>query len=194
MERGPDQSGGGGEAERGNEERGTSDLLAHLKAIRDAALEQDNQRHGAPRQPEAAAGLVSADKQSAPDGPKQAREASQAILANVYADPGRHTVTLLLDDVTANSVMYAVRVLAADAEAHAREVRLVAAAMPIDSWGAANRHAIASRHERIARRLRELDRNYYNVITAPGGGLERPAGNLKRYEETNGGRPHRTDA
>ena len=72
------------------------------------------------------------------------------LLANVYADSKRHTVALLLDDVTANMVMYAVRVLAADSEAHAREVRLVGAAMPPDSYGAANRHAIASRHERIA--------------------------------------------
>ena len=79
-------------------------------------------------------------------------------------------MTLLLDDVTANIVLYAVRVLAADSEAHAREVRLVGAAMPPDSYGAANRHAIASRHERIAARLRVLEFNYYNVTTTPGRG------------------------
>lgn len=97
-----------------------------------------------------------------------AGEASRPILANVYVDPKRRTVALLLDDVTANMVLYAVRVLAADSEAHAREVRFVGAAMPPDSYGAVNRHAIASRHERIARRLRALERNYHDVITAPG--------------------------
>jgi hypothetical protein len=35
-------------------------------------------------------------------------------LANVYADPKHHTVTLLLDDATAATVIYAVRLLAAD--------------------------------------------------------------------------------
>lgn len=85
-------------------------------------------------------------------------------LANVYTDPTRHTVTLLLDDKTANIVMYAVRMLAADAEAHAREVRCVEAAMPPDSYGASNRNAIASRHERIAHRLLVLDRSYRTTV------------------------------
>lgn len=108
---------------------------------------------------------------SVPDGEVVTKHASERPdsdrqpLANVYADSKRHTVALLLDDVTANMVMYAVRVLAADSEAHAREVRLVGAAMPPDSYGAANRHAIASRHERIASRLRALENSYRDEIT-----------------------------
>ena len=65
--------------------------------------------------------------------------------------------------MTANSVIYAVRLMAADAEAHAREVRLVGADLPSDSYGASNRHAIALRHERIAGRLRLLDYNYRDI-------------------------------
>ena len=91
-------------------------------------------------------------------------ETNGETLANVYTDPERHTVTLLLDDSTANIVMYAVQMLAADSEAHAREVRRVKATMPPDSYGAINRDAIASRHERIARRLRALESNYRTIV------------------------------
>jgi len=93
-------------------------------------------------------------------------------LANVYRDPTRRTVTLLLDDATAETVLYAVRLLAADSEAHAREIRVVGAMMPPDSYGAANRHTIAARSERIARRLRVLDASYRDLMTTPGKGLE----------------------
>jgi hypothetical protein len=48
------------------------------------------------------------------------------VLADVYHDPIRHTVTLLLDEQHASAVIYAVRALAADSEAHAREVRAAA--------------------------------------------------------------------
>lgn len=102
-----------------------------------------------------------------------ALESDRRLLANVYPDPQRHTVALLLDDVTANMVMYAVRVLAADSEAHAREVRLVGATLPPDSYGAANRHAIASRHERIALRLRALETSYHHEITTAKDSLTR---------------------
>ncbi len=109
-----------------------------------------------------------ADDNRAADRPRQHRESDRELLANVYTDPKRHTVTLLMDDVTANTVMYAVRLLAADSEAHAREVRLVGSALPPDSYGASNRHVIATRHERIALRLRALEGNYFDVTTMPG--------------------------
>lgn len=92
--------------------------------------------------------------------PTKRQEVDQPPRANVYTDPKHHTVSLLLDDTTANLVIYAVRVLVADSESHAREVRLVGATLPSDSYGAANRHAIATRHERVAARLRVLERNY----------------------------------
>lgn len=110
---------------------------------------------------------VPGDNEAAPDRPNPHNETGQSILANVYSDPKRHTVALLLDEVTANMVIYAVRVLAADSEAHARETRLVGATMPPDSYGAANRHAIASRHERIALRLRALENSYHDEVTTP---------------------------
>lgn len=94
------------------------------------------------------------------------------VLANVYRDPTRHTVTLLMDDKTAEAAMYAVLVLIANLEAHAREVRLVGAMLPPDSYGANNRHAIAARHERMARRLRELEAHYRDLMITPGKGLE----------------------
>jgi hypothetical protein len=93
------------------------------------------------------------------------RTALEGIQANVYHDPTRHTVTLLLDEQHASAVIYAVRALAADYEAHAREVRAVAATLPPDSYGASNRHFIAIRHERIASRLRTVESNYGAVVS-----------------------------
>jgi len=90
------------------------------------------------------------------------------VLANVYHDPIRHTVTLLLDERHASAVIYAVRVLAADHEAHAREVRAVAATLPPDSYGASNRQFIAIRHERIASRLRTVESNYRIEVSEGG--------------------------
>jgi hypothetical protein len=110
-----------------------------------------------------------ANSETCPPSPGDETTAEQSTrdkppVANVYTDPERHAVSLLLDDTTANLVVYAVRVLIADSEAHAREVRLFGATLPADSYGAANRQAIADRHERIASRLRVLERNYRNVV------------------------------
>jgi hypothetical protein len=52
---------------------------------------------------------LEADDDAAAAHPRPRREADRQLLANVYTDPKRHTVTLLMDDVTANTVMYAVR-------------------------------------------------------------------------------------
>jgi len=90
------------------------------------------------------------------------------VLANVYHDPIRHTITLLLDEQHATAVIYAVRALAADYEAHAREVRSVGAILPPDSYGHANRQFIAIRHERIASRLRLVESNYRTEVSEGG--------------------------
>jgi hypothetical protein len=122
-----------------------------------------------------------------PESPESQDEVKERrTLANVYCDPRRHTVTLLLDEVTANTVIYAVRVLAAESEAHAREVRFVGAAMPPDSYGAANRHAIASRHERIARRLRVLERNYRDTVIEPVESLRKRVRRVRTYRQGKG--------
>ena len=94
------------------------------------------------------------------------------MLANVYHDPIRHTVTLLLDEQHAIAVIYAVRAVAADYEAHAREVRAVAATLPLDSYGHAKRQFIAIRHERIASRLRRVESNYRMEVADGGGPAE----------------------
>ena len=94
-----------------------------------------------------------------------ARAAIGQVLANVYHDPIRHTVTLLLDERYAIAVIYAVRALAADYEAHAREVRAVAAKLPPDSCRHTNRQFIAIRRERIASRLRLVESNYRTEVT-----------------------------
>lgn len=87
-------------------------------------------------------------------------ETERRTLARVYVEPERRTVSMFMDEVTANTVIYAVRLMAADAEAHAREVRVVGAALPAESYGAANRARIAIRHERVAARLRVVERSY----------------------------------
>jgi hypothetical protein len=90
------------------------------------------------------------------------------VLANVYHDPIRQTVTLLLDERHATAVIFAVRALAADYEAHAREIRAVAATLPTDSYGATNRQFIAIRHERTASRLRLVESNYRAEVSEGG--------------------------
>ena len=89
-----------------------------------------------------------------------ARADMKDSLANVYHDAEQKTVTLLLDEQHATAVIYAVRALAADYEAHAREVRLAAGNLPSGSYGAENRAMIAIRHERIASRLRRVESRY----------------------------------
>jgi hypothetical protein len=128
---------------------------------------------------ESAEGTTSSDSESpasAADADQPAEErkspsrrtALEGIQANVYHDPARQTVTLLLDERYASAVIFAVRALAADYEAHAREVRAVAATLPSDSYGALNRHFIAIRHERIAARLRMVESNYRMEVSEGG--------------------------
>lgn len=102
--------------------------------------------------------------------PEQAdvwRAMHSEILANVYTDPDRHTVSLLLDERTANAVIYAVRLHAAEIEAQAREARIIGGMKVPGSYGALNRAFIAIRHERQAERLRRLESNYRDEV---GGG------------------------
>lgn len=149
---------------------------ATTQAVGDAALQQTVGKAELPRRkPALSTSAQDGDQEDAaspsaagpePHGAGQ-RETDKPKLANVYTDPSRHTVSLLLDDRTANAVIYAVRVFVADLEAHAREARLASGTFPTDSYGAVNRLCIAGRHERLAARLRELERNY---LAAAGGG------------------------
>lgn len=151
-------------------------LLAplHRQAVLEAELLASRQRAPAPEAADSADSPpvpAEAPVEIAPAARRQRAVATAAIgqvLANVYHDPIRHTVTLLLDERHATAVIYAVRALAADYEAHAREVRAVAATLPPDSYGATNRQFIAIRHERIASRLRLVESNYRTEVSEGG--------------------------
>lgn len=91
------------------------------------------------------------------------QRSANGILTRCYIDPGRHTVSLLMDEFTANALIYAARALAAESEAHARELRAVGASLPPDSYGASNRHHAATRLERVATRLRAVEGTFRSV-------------------------------
>lgn len=90
--------------------------------------------------------------------------ATDEPFAEVYTDPVERTVTMLTDERTAAVGIYAVRLLAFQYEAHARELRLVAERFPIGSYGFHNRLDAATRHERIAARGRVLERAYHVAV------------------------------
>lgn len=87
------------------------------------------------------------------------------VQAKIYTDRAHRRINFLMDERTAAVVVHAIRLMAADEEAHAREVRRVGDAMPIDSYGARNRLQIAQRKERIAARLRAVDYAYRSSNT-----------------------------
>jgi hypothetical protein len=78
--------------------------------------------------------------------------------AEVREDQG--TVTIEVDSKTAAVLMYAARLMCANYETHALEVRRFADQLPQGSYGCENRIEIAQRQERLAQRLRILDFAY----------------------------------
>jgi hypothetical protein len=82
------------------------------------------------------------------------------VIARAERDPRTRTVSLILDETTANIAMYAIAAHAGDAEAHVREVRQFAHGLPDHSYGKRNRQAIAARETRVAARLRAVERAY----------------------------------
>ena len=96
------------------------------------------------------------------DGPR--------ILALARRDPDTQTMSLVLDDTTANIAMFAIAAHADEREAHIREVERSGRSMPEDSYGRRNRQAIAARETRIAARLRAVEHAYRTATehdTAP---------------------------
>jgi hypothetical protein len=85
------------------------------------------------------------------------------ILALARQDPQLQTVSLVLDDTTANIAMFAIAAHADEREAHIREVERIGRGMPEGSWGQRNREAIAARETRIAIRLRAVEQAYRTV-------------------------------
>jgi hypothetical protein len=83
------------------------------------------------------------------DGPR--------ILALARRDPETQTVSLVLDDTTANIALFAITAHADEREAHLREVERSGRNLPEGSYGRRNRQAIATRESRVAARLRAVE-------------------------------------
>jgi hypothetical protein len=90
------------------------------------------------------------------DGPR--------ILALARWDPQTQTVSLILDDATANIAMFAIAAHADEREAHLREVERSSHTLPEGSYGRRNRQAIAARETRVATRLRAVEQAYRTAI------------------------------
>ena len=90
------------------------------------------------------------------DGPR--------VLALARHDPETQTVSLVLDDTTANIAMFAIAAHADEREAHVREVERSGQHLPEGSYGRRNRQAIAARETRIAARLRAVEQAYRTAI------------------------------
>jgi len=90
------------------------------------------------------------------DGPR--------TLALVRRDPETQTVSLVLDDTTANIALFAIAAHADEREAHIREVERYGRTLPEDSYGRRNRQAIAARDTRVAARLRAVEHAYRTAI------------------------------
>jgi len=97
-----------------------------------------------------------APEPEADDGPQ--------IIALAQANPGTRTVSLILDEATASTVLFAVAAHADEREAHVREVDRYGQTLPEGSYGRRNRQAIATRETRIAARLRAVERAYRIAI------------------------------
>jgi hypothetical protein len=82
------------------------------------------------------------------------------VIVRAERDPRTRTVSLILDETTANIAMYAIAAHAGDCEAHVREVQQFAHGLPDHSYGKRNRQAIAARETRVAARLRAIERAY----------------------------------
>jgi hypothetical protein len=82
------------------------------------------------------------------------------LIARAERDPRNHTVSLILDETTANIAMHAIAAHAQEREAHVREVQQFAHGLPDGSYGKQNRQAIAARETRVAARLRAIERAY----------------------------------
>jgi hypothetical protein len=86
------------------------------------------------------------------------------ILALARRDPETQTVSLILDDTTANVALFAIAAHADEREAHIREVERSGRSLPEGSYGRRNRDAIAARETRIAVRLRAVEQAYRTAI------------------------------
>jgi hypothetical protein len=82
------------------------------------------------------------------------------ILALARQDPETGTVSIILDETTANIALFAIAAHADEREAHIREVERSGRSLPEGSYGRRNREAIAARETRVAARLRAVGHAY----------------------------------
>jgi hypothetical protein len=83
-----------------------------------------------------------------------------AFIARAERDSHSRTVSLILDETTANIAMNAIAAHTGEREAHVREVERFSHGLPDGSYGKQNRQAIAAREMRAAARLRAVERAY----------------------------------
>ena len=86
------------------------------------------------------------------------------IIALAQANRDTRTVSLILDEATASTVLFAVAAHADEREAHVREVERYGQTLPEGTYGRRNRQAIAARETRIVARLRAVERAYRTAI------------------------------
>jgi hypothetical protein len=86
------------------------------------------------------------------------------ILALARRDPDTQTISLVLDETTANIALFAIAAHADEREAHIREVERSGQNLPEGSYGRRNRQAIAARETRVAARLRAVEQAYRTAI------------------------------
>jgi hypothetical protein len=86
------------------------------------------------------------------------------VVALAGRDPESRTVSLILDENTASLAIFAVAAQAEEREAHVREVQRYGQTLPEGSYGRANRETIAAREERVAARLRAVERAYQAAL------------------------------
>jgi hypothetical protein len=92
------------------------------------------------------------------------------VIAVARRDPqDRAIITIVMDAATANVAMYAITAHAREREAHLREVERYGEALPEDSYGRANRQAIAAREARLAARLRAVEHAYRTALDPEAG-------------------------
>jgi len=86
------------------------------------------------------------------------------IVALAGQDRDSRTVSLILDESTANLAIFAIAAHAEEREAHVREVQRYGQALPEGSYGRNNREAIAAREKRVAARLRAVEHAYRTAL------------------------------
>ena len=94
-----------------------------------------------------------------------------SFIAHVCISRKEHTVSLMVDERTAATLMFAARMLIADYEAHKQELLVVARQFPAGSHGRTNRLEQAHRIHRKNRRLRAVDDTYRGAVDQEHWGL-----------------------